>query len=731
MEMINKDTRLKKIRSTINCNLKVTFNQGEKDEAIFASDTHLYKYNYQTGFVIEKCKISDSKILNFVLLDTSIRRSVFFLNKENYFVEFDWVKKQEVRKIKLINENIGNNNDISQPQSQKAYFNNFVYSIFFDCFIILSHTGEILYLKYQGENFKTEKRIHLIEETKGQSYSDIFIPFFEINSEGKILLLSYKTKLILHNLLTSDSKTIEFQKPLSSGIFLNEDRAVVGDFSGKIHFISNLREKKHLISTKHWHSHKVSAIQTDIHSEYVYTAGEEGVIVIWNLKTEAKSFLPRLSTEICTLSLSTDNQILCLNCKDQSLKFVNLFNFTITNEYSGLCLKKISNKEMKATNLKSNNLSDQIKPFSVKNENFLLIYNSLTGKIQIMNMTSGKILSTSSLMFKNFTSQTEKENINNRKLIHVEINMPYLDYLVTYEEINDPQDPNFLISYLKFWKVINIKENFSIELQFIAENPHSNEKIKSVQFLNGKCVTVGEKSFKIWEMPTMDEERSVTENIQCSCVGSYRDEEVSAVLMLNNCENLISLHKGKFLVEWNLENREIMRICVLEKEEDCEKWHISSQSNLNDIIILNNSKELISFSIVTFEEIFLEKFDKYSIMQNSVGFDNKGKAWLILQNDETKSEFIDYSIDLKSMRSDTISNYEIEECTILKKNNVIYINHWKNYNSVVIINNNLEILVTKKISLLGNKFPEREKDYIKDVDDISDISYNPKNKDDI
>lgn len=100
MEMINKDTRLKKIRSTINCNLKVTFNQGEKDEAIFASDTHLYKYNYQTGFVIEKCKISDSKILNFVLLDTSIRRSVFFLNKENYFVEFDWVKKQEVRKIK-------------------------------------------------------------------------------------------------------------------------------------------------------------------------------------------------------------------------------------------------------------------------------------------------------------------------------------------------------------------------------------------------------------------------------------------------------------------------------------------------------------------------------------------------------------------------------------------------------------------------------------------------------
>ena len=83
------------------------------------------------------------------------------------------------------------------------------------------------------------------------------------------------------------------------------------------------------------------------------------------------------------------------------------------------------------------------------------------------------------------------------------------------------------------------------------------------------------------------------------------------------------------------------------------------------------------------------------------------------------------------MRSDPISNYEIEDCTILKKNNVIYINHWKNYNSVVIINNNLEILVTKKISLLGNKFPEREKDYIKDVDDISDISYNPKNKDDI
>jgi hypothetical protein len=723
MEMINKDTRLKKIRSTINHNLKVTYDQSEKDEAIFASDTHLYRYNYQTGFVTEKCKISESKILKFFLLDTLTGKSVFFLNKENYFIEFDWVKKQEVRRIKLINENKENN----KSQSDKAYFNNFVYSSFFESFIILSHTGEILYLKNKGD-FKIDKRIHLIEENKGQSNSQTFIPFFKINSEGKILLLSYKTKLILHNLITSDSKTIEFQKPLSSGIFLNEDRAVVGDFSGKLHFISNLREKKHLISTKHWHSHKVSAIETDIHSEYLYTAGEEGVIVIWNLKTEAKSFLPRLSTEIRTLSLSPDNQILCLNCKDQSLKFVNLFNFTVINEYSGLCLKKISNKEMQSTDLKTNALSDQIKPFSVKNENFLLIYNPLTGKIQIMNMTNGKILSTSSLMFKNFTSQTEKENINYRKLLHVEINKPDLDYLVTYEEINDPQDPNFLISFLKFWKVNNLKENFSIDLQFIAENPHSNEKIKSVQFLNGKCVTVGEKSFKIWEMPTMDEERTGTENIQCSFVGSYRDEELSAVAMLNNSENLISLHKGKFLVEWNLENREISRIYIFDKEEDSEQWQISSQSNLNDVILLNNGKELISFSLLNFEQIFVENFEKYTIMKNSVGFDTKGKAWLILQNDEIKSEFMDYSIDVKSRGTSTTSNYEVEECTILKKNNVIYINHWKNYNSVIVINNNLEILVTKKISLLGNKFSDREKEAIKDGDDISDISYNPKNK---
>lgn len=678
----------KKIKSYINPNLQIVFDTNEADEAYFGSDTIIFKYNFNTGFIIEKFKISDSKILKFVL-DTS--RRILALTKDNTFIEYDMTKKEVVKSFKLNGE-------------ENGYYNGFVFSSYLQSFIFLSKKGTLVHIKNRIDEFRAEKEIKIFEDNMNKNQN----PFFQINKDGKFCMFAFRNKLIFHNLTTNDSKTIEFQKILSNGIFLQEDSIVIGDSSGKIHFLSNLKEKKHSMTTKHWHSHKVSSIESDSNHDYLYTAGEEGVIVIWNLKTEEKSFLPRLNAGINSISISPNNQILSLNCKDQSIKFVNLFNFTVLNEYSGICLPK----ELSDFNSINSNITDSIKHFSFKNENFIFIFNRDNGKIQTLNTSTGKILSSTALMTKNFSSSTENESINNRKLIHLEINKPNFDYLVTYEAITDDNDKSFIISYLKFWKINNIKDNFSLDLLFMAENPHGNEKIKKIVFHNLQCVTVSDGFFKLWNIPEEG-------NIKCDFVGSYRNEKISSVDFCN--QNLISLHGGKILVEWNLYRKEIIKTYHFDFEGD--DFDVKSNS---DFTLIFTKNKLISFSHMDWEITFSEAFENLDILTHTINFDDNGKLWFILHNKKVKTEFVIYGINLM-----TSTTYRIEDCLVFKKNNVSYINNFKNSHSIFVLNSNFEVLVSKKKCLLGMKQSNKNSISNKEGEDIKDLVYRRRSKNSI
>lgn len=696
MEEIKNELLMKKIISNINPNIKIIYDQAEENEVFFAAENQIVRYNFKTGFVISRNKISNKKITKLLPVQsnseytTSSANTFACLTKNNQFILYNLDKKTVINTFDFESESVID----------------FIFSQFFNSYIFLTKSSRLIFLtqKKREENFTIEKEVN-IKETEGEVLNKT--AFLEI--KDKILMFSSKNKLILHNLLTSNSKVLEFKRNLTSGIFLEEDKLVVGDSSGKLHFISNLNEKKQVTATKHWHSHKVTAIETDPNYEYLYTAGEEGVIVVWNLRTEAKNFLPRMNGEITSLSLSPNSQMLCLVTKDNTLKCINLSNMSILNEYFGVCLKKTQTEN--SINQHVNSMADNIRLFNIKQDNFSLIFDSDTGRIQIVNINNGKILSNSSLLFKNFISQTEKESINNRRLINVEINSPEINYMVTYEEITDDLDKNFLISYLKFWKVINIKENFSIELISIAENAHNNEKVKGISFHNGRCTTFGEKSFKLWEFQK--------DTFTCAFTGSYRNETISNLKTTDKNDKIMSLHGNKYLVEWDISKKGISRVYIFENLPS--EMNIVVTNNVDDSLLLYNSQSLLHFSTKHWDVVWTENLEEYSVVKSSVCIDNRGKAWVILQNRLNPAEFIIYGINLD------YRNCEIEDCFYLKKNNISYINLWKNSTSLIILNSNLEILVTKKNSMLGKKLSKRDDG--SSVEDISDfVPYNIKKK---
>jgi hypothetical protein len=70
------------------------------------------------------------------------------------------------------------------------------------------------------------------------------IKYFDIDSNGKFITFSINTKLFCVNLFGNIVNVLNFIKPISTGIFLEDTKIVIGDNSGKIHFISNFMEEK-------------------------------------------------------------------------------------------------------------------------------------------------------------------------------------------------------------------------------------------------------------------------------------------------------------------------------------------------------------------------------------------------------------------------------------------------------------------------------------------------------
>ena len=77
-----------------------------------------------------------------------------------------------------------------------------------------------------------------------------------------------------------------------------ETTVAIGNDKGKITLWHKAGNDKPVSSAYHWHSHGVSSVVFNSDGTYMLSGGEEAVLVIWQLETGTKRFLPRLGTYI-------------------------------------------------------------------------------------------------------------------------------------------------------------------------------------------------------------------------------------------------------------------------------------------------------------------------------------------------------------------------------------------------------------------------------------------------
>ena len=96
-------------------------------------------------------------------------------------------------------------------------------------------------------------------------------------------------------------------------------------------------EKRTQTRSLHWHAHAVSSISFTHNGAYLLSGGEESVLVVWQLHTGKKEFVPRLGSQISTVSVLPANkgeEEYLIGLADATYTFVSSASLKVTRSYS-------------------------------------------------------------------------------------------------------------------------------------------------------------------------------------------------------------------------------------------------------------------------------------------------------------------------------------------------------------------------------------------------------------
>jgi NET1-associated nuclear protein 1 (U3 small nucleolar RNA-associated protein 17) len=104
-------------------------------------------------------------------------------------------------------------------------------------------------------------------------------------------------------------------------------------------------EKKAQTTALHWHAHAVSSLAFTTNGAYLLSGGEEAVLVIWQLNTGKKEFVPRVGAPISTISVlksGAGEEEYLLGLADATYSFVGSGSLKISRSYSRIKLGRFS-----------------------------------------------------------------------------------------------------------------------------------------------------------------------------------------------------------------------------------------------------------------------------------------------------------------------------------------------------------------------------------------------------
>ncbi|KAJ1741352.1 NET1-associated nuclear protein 1 [Coemansia sp. RSA 989] len=300
----------------------------------------------------------------------------------------------------------------------------------------------------------------------------------------------------------------------------------VGDWRGRIVFwfcVDELEEdsedREIVRRTHHWHAHRVNAIAF-AGNGLMLSGGEEGVLVMWQLLTETRDYLPRLGSDITGIAVSPDQMSYAITLRDNTVRIVSSVDRSLVSLLQGLKFAERGVALTQGLKLAENHGIEQMRraraldadPFTtglvVHPVTHALVLNGEPGRLQVFSPLSDRHLSSIEVAAYTRVSGTSATNVSRP---HVDLVQYSSDgaWMATVDSRRADASQglmNVTSSYLKFWRRDPGDQTYKLASRI--DNPHTGG-VSSIAFQpvlrKGResliCVSAGnDRTFRVWEL---------------------------------------------------------------------------------------------------------------------------------------------------------------------------------------------------------------------------------------
>ncbi|KAG0031342.1 hypothetical protein BGZ81_001370 [Podila clonocystis] len=298
-------------------------------------------------------------------------------------------------------------------------------------------------------------------------------------------------------------------------------------------------------TTLHWHAHKVAALNFTTDGTYLLSGGEESVLVIWQLSTGHKQFLPRMGSEIKHITVSPDQSLYAVGHEDNSVNVIRSVDLKIKTAIQGLKFSHVNHV-----------LNPLHTGLVIEPRNGHVVLNGLPGTLQFFDPIHEQHIMELEVSPRNKVSRTYEKEIIPPQVMHVAFsNDKAARWMVTVDGRDDKETTPEL--YIKFWEYDDDARTYVLNTR--VDSPHT-KAITSCIFNPRQgsqppmvVTTSMDGNFKIWELTHQGESRRGIEAERawsCRSTGFYRDLTPHCAGFSSD-GSLLAIAYGQIITLWN------------------------------------------------------------------------------------------------------------------------------------------------------------------------------------
>jgi NET1-associated nuclear protein 1 (U3 small nucleolar RNA-associated protein 17) len=298
--------------------------------------------------------------------------------------------------------------------------------------------------------------------------------------------------------------------------------------------------------TLHWHANEVTDMAFTSAGQYLLSGGEEAVMVLWQVESGLRQYLPRLGDPIHFITVSGDDRWVAISTRDNAVHLVSLT--------SGSTLSV--SKSIRGCMLIPGNASNSICKASARSSCLILPGNP--GTLQVYDPVKDSVEGVLEVAPQNRPTGFAPQGKKVLEIVRSSVSACG-KWMVTLEQRNSRKAlKTILTARLKFWGKQPENENSATwTLLSIVDRPHSDLITdlciwKDQRGIPFAASTSRDGTFKLWEINL---EHGIW---TCFHVGSYHD--IPATSVSANVEGTkIAVVYGAAVTIWRLED-----ICLID-----------------------------------------------------------------------------------------------------------------------------------------------------------------------